>query len=76
MALQAAITAHAIAGETLSALAWRVLGRDRGAVEKILAANPGLAALGPNLPEGTAVVIPTEADAATSGTARLVQLWD
>lgn len=76
MALQTAITVTANAGETLSALAWRTLGRHRGAVERILEANPGLAALGEVLPEGTPVIVPPAADASAVDTAPLVQLWD
>ena len=76
MALQAAITVHATAGETLSALAWRTLGRHRGAVEQILEANPGLAVIAEALPEGTPVVIPAAADRPAPESRPLVQLWD
>lgn len=76
MALQATITVLATAGETLSALAWRTLGRHRGAVEQILEVNPGLAALAEALPEGTPVIIPPAADSTALDAAPLVQLWD
>jgi len=41
-------------------------------VEAVLAANPGLAALGPVLPIGTVVELPNLADAAQAET---VSLW-
>lgn len=73
--MQAAITVSAMAGETLSNLVWRTLGRSRGAVEQVLEANPGLATVAHALPEGTVVTIPPAADAPTArpGT---VKLWD
>ncbi|NBW10495.1 MAG: phage tail protein [Caulobacteraceae bacterium] len=76
MALQAAITATAHAGETLAALVWRVLGRSSGAVEQILDANPGLALIAEALPEGTVITIPAAADAAAAPDVVMVQLWD
>ena len=69
----ASITATAIANETLDALVWRTLGRTMGMVEATLNRNPGLAALGPLLPEGTPVQVPMP-DTATV-TLDLVQLW-
>jgi phage tail protein X len=62
-------------GETLDALCLRVLGRTAGVTESALAANPGLADLGPVLPIGTAVNLPDTVQAAQSQTA-LVQLWN
>ncbi len=61
-------------GETVDAVVWRVIGGDASAVEAVLAASPGLAALGPILPAGTPVTIPSSA--AKPATAPLVQLWD
>lgn len=64
-------------GESLDALVWRVTGQDSGAVERVLDANPGLAAQALALPEGHGVAIP-----AVPGTAAApiivdtVQLWD
>lgn len=52
-------------GETVDLVAWRVHG-DTDMVEAILDANPGLAALGPILPMGTPVMIPTRAPAKTT----------
>jgi phage tail protein X len=61
--------------EVLDAMVWRVTGLASGAVESVLAANPGLANLGTHLPQGYPVFIP--ALAAVPSTARpLVQLWD
>jgi phage tail protein X len=68
-----AVTVTANAGETLDALIWRALGTK--AVEPVLAANRGLAALGPFLPEGTPVSLP-ELAAAPAAEPELVQLWD
>lgn len=64
------------AAETLDALCWRALGSSVP-VEAVYAANPGLAALGPILPTGTAVLIPDAATAATPAPLReTIQLWD
>lgn len=65
------------AAETLDALCWRALG-STVPVEAVYAANPGLAALGPVLPIGTAVVIPDAALPATAASAPVretIQLW-
>lgn len=70
----AAIPAVAQAGEPLDLVIWRTLGRTAVAVEATLAASPGLAALGVQLPEGTPVLIPAAAQAPAP--APLVQLWD
>jgi phage tail protein X len=60
-------------GDTLDALCLRHLGATAGVVEATLSLNPGLAALGPILPMGTAVQLPTAPDRPT--TTRL-KLWD
>lgn len=65
--------ARAQQGETLDALCWRIYGRTAGVTEAVLAANPGLADLGPVLPHGQLVALP---DQPPQPTARLVQLWD
>ena len=44
-----------------------------GAVEALLAANPGLAALGAIVPEGTVVEVPATPAPKTSG---FVRAWD
>lgn len=46
-------------GLTLDLILWRRYGvRGRSLVEAALAANPGLAMLGPELPLGTVIIIP------------------
>lgn len=61
-------------GETVDALVWRVLGTRGGqVVERVLAANPGIAALGPVLPMGTLVFVPVMPEAAE---VEAVRLWD
>lgn len=67
-----AATAHA--GESLDSLVWRAIGAGAAAVERTLAANPGLAALALALPEGTEVRIPV--DAAAPATNDTINLWD
>ena len=63
--------------EPVDALAWRTLGDRAGLVELIHSANPGLAALGPFLPEGTVVEVPLPAAAESAApVAPLVQLWN
>lgn len=66
--------ARANQGETLDALCLRVVGRTAGVVESALAANPGLADLGPVLPIGTPVQLP-DATVTTQTETALVQLW-
>lgn len=66
------------AAETLDALCWRALGSSVP-VEAVYAANPGLAALGPILPTGTAVLIPDAAlptAAASAPVRETIQLWN
>jgi phage tail protein X len=50
------VSAHQ--GDTLDLLCWRHLGTTAGVVEAALQLNPGLADLGPVLPEGQAVTLP------------------
>lgn len=61
-------------GETLDALLWRVIGAT-AALATVYAANPGLAALGPILPAGTEVTIPTAAEASPAPLREDVKLW-
>lgn len=64
---------RALQNETLDELCYRTLGRTAGVTEQVLELNPGLADLGPLLPEGTQVRLPEAAPA----TKRIdtVQLW-
>lgn len=66
-------TLRANQNETLDALCWRHYGRTAGVVEAVLEANPGLADLGPNLPQGHPVNLP---DAAPQPEQQAVILWD
>lgn len=45
-------------GDTLDFICWKFYGQQSGAVEAVLLANPGLADLGPVLPENTVVTLP------------------
>lgn len=67
------LVVHALAGETVDELVWRAAGTS--AVEPVLEANPGLAGLGPRLPEGQPVLLPEIVSAAPAA-AELVQLWN
>lgn len=68
-------TVRSLQGESVDALCWRVYARTEGVVELVLEANPGLARLGPVLPENTPVACPPpeEAPPATDTT---LKLWD
>jgi len=61
-------------GDTLDALCWRHVQQTRGVVEQALELNRDLAALGPILPLGTAVILPEPVHVAAP-TQPLVQLW-
>lgn len=61
-------------GETVDLVCWRHYGRTREVTEAVLAANRGLAALGPILPFATVIVLPIFAARATAR--KLVSLWD
>lgn len=61
-------------GDTVDLLVYRHFGRTAGLVEVVLELNPGLADLGPVLPLGTVVELPTAQAEQTSK--KLIQLWD
>lgn len=63
----------ALQGDTLDALCARHYGRTLGIVEAVLLANPGLAALGEDVPHGTAVELP---DIDANPVAETLNLWD
>lgn len=67
-------TVRAQQGDTVDIICLRHLGYTANAVEAVYAANPGIAALGPVLPMGTAVVLP--ALTSRKPTTNTVQLWD
>jgi phage tail protein X len=60
-------------GETVDQIAARCYGGDTAMTLAILEANPGLAALGPILPHGTAVTLPERVAAPAAAT---INLWD
>lgn len=62
--------------DTLDAIAWRVYGRTHGVVERLLAANPGLADWGPLLPLGTLVQLPDLPASPAAPTNTLINLWE
>jgi phage tail protein X len=68
-------TVTALDGETVDEICWRYLSATAGVTEQVLDLNPGLAALGPNLPAGTPVILPDPTGANTA-TIDLDQLWD
>ena len=62
-------------GDTVDRLAIAAYGRTDGTTEALLAANPGLSALGAVLPAGITVTLPVVA-ATTRSTQTAVRLWD
>lgn len=60
--------------DTVDAICYRAYGTTQGVTEQVLAANPGLAELGPLLPQGTPVTLPDRPP--TPQRAPTVQLWD
>lgn len=61
-------------GEMVDEICQLYYGRTQGVVERVYAANRGLAALGPRLPAGTLVVLPEIENEA--GTRRRAKIWD
>ncbi|MDZ4108129.1 MAG: tail protein X [Brevundimonas sp.] len=72
--LQSAIRVVALAGETVDALVYRVLGKGSPAVEQVMASNPNLCDQGLFLNPGQMVMIP--AAATTPATPPTINLWD
>lgn len=66
---------RAIEGDTLDALVWRTRGLGPADLPAVLAANPGIAALGAILPKGTAVILPATPAPATA-VRDTINLWD
>ncbi|MBU9812625.1 tail protein X [Rahnella sp. SL6] len=64
---------YAQQGDTLDSLCWRYYNRTVSVVEKVYAANTGIADLGPLLPHGTAVDMP---DIAEQPVQEVLKLWD
>lgn len=63
-------------GDTLDALVWRERGLGPADLPAVLTANPGIAALGPILPKGRVVTLPTITAPATAVRTDVVNLWD
>jgi phage tail protein X len=61
-------------GDSLDSLCYRHLGSS-AYVESALDLNPGLAALGPILPNGQLVTLPEES-ANAPASSKILQLWD
>lgn len=72
----ASVTVRAHAHETLDALVWRQSGSTAGLVEATLAANPGLAKLAADLPQGQAVRLQQAGAGAGAARQQTVYLWD
>lgn len=72
--------ATALAGETIDALVWRVIGSIPGAVESTITLNPALVS-DIILPEGARVTLPDMGSAAASSsrapqTLETIKLWE
>lgn len=61
-------------GDTVDSICWAYYGRTAGVTEAVLAANPGLADLGPIIPHGTTVTLPEAAPQLEQR--QVVNLWD
>lgn len=59
-------------GDMIDWICWRRYGRTVGVVERVLEANPGLAARGPVLPAGIEIVLPVVPPPATT---RVQRIW-
>lgn len=59
--------------DVLDDICWRHYGRQSGAVEAVLAANPGLAERAPRYPSGVMIHLPDIAAPSEPGP---VRLWD
>jgi phage tail protein X len=64
-------------GDMVDLICFRHYGYTNGITETVLAANPGLAALGPLPPKGTRIVLPDlGASVQQSAAKETVRLWD
>ncbi len=59
--------------DMLDWIAWKHYGKQSGAVEAILEANPGLADYGDKLPAGLVIILP---EIQLPETDKIVRLWD
>lgn len=60
-------------GDMLDKICWEYYGKSSGYMEQVLAANPGLAELGPVYDAGVSIELPTIST--TTNTAARVRLW-
>ena len=75
---EANIEAYVVTGDgmMLDAILWQRFRRKTpGLLEKVLDMNPGLAGLGPVIPNGTRIIIPIE-PAPKTAVRPVVKLWD
>ena len=71
-------TVIAMQDETISHICWRLYGDSVGMVEKVMAVNPNLCDLPPNLPAGTIITLPKQSSpkSETNKVIQTVNLWD
>ena len=71
-------TVIAMQDETISHVCWRIFGESVGKVEQVIAANPNLCDLPPNLPAGTIITLPKQSSpkSKTNKVIQTVNLWD
>lgn len=61
-------------GDTIDYIAWKYYGnQDQGTVEQLLAANKGVADMGPELEAGITITLP---EIITPATEQGIKLWD
>ncbi len=67
-----------IEGDTVDLVCFRHYGHTAGTTEKVLAANPGLAALGAILPKGTEFTLPDLGSPSEKANEKenTIHLWD
>lgn len=70
-----AATYTCIEGDMVDAICLAYYRESAGYTEAVLAANPGLASIGPRLPAGTVVLLP-DIQAPIAKSAKIVRLWD
>lgn len=66
---------HAMQGDTVDLICARYFGTTGVVTELVMDTNKGLAALGPVLPEGTRITLPSP-DAVTPAKPKTINLWD
>ena len=71
-------TVIAMQDETISHICWRLYGDSVGMVVKVMAVNPNMCDLPPNLPAGTIITLPKQSSpkSKTNKVIPTVNLWD